>query len=486
MRDHDHQPLHTDGPLLSKASGVLQRKCACGTHTAAGAECAACSKKREGEVLRRSSNGRAHEGGVPGVVNDVLNSPGRPLDAQTRSFMESRFGHDFSGVRVHTDARASESAEAVNAHAYTLGRHIAFGAGLYAPETAEGRRLLGHELTHVVQQSGASGAALSGAHAEREADENGHGLANGRSALRASAAPAGTLQLDEKKDPAKPLPAEVSGEQKGTKKGEETFTAKAETTLPLSDELTFGSLAFLDNLKLTASSDVTGKPLGLTTLSGDFKLKMALSLMKLQLDSVKSKEDALKKGKLSFGTSLGTSGLLTLPFDKFDPSGSLGLTLDAKAAATTPSLIPSRRGKLTFGASLSAGGSLTHDLTDTKSAAAPKAESKLGLAFDFESASSSNRFMTMGGALGDKAHVTAGLEAGASGSLTPDKAGGALNFGASLGLAGEREGVERFVKLQFTTDVTANYELGTATTKTETAFLGLITTGFKFGGGKKK
>jgi hypothetical protein len=82
----------------------------------------------------------------------VLNAPGSPLDAQTRAFMEPRFGHDFSKVRVHTDAKAAESARGVNALAYTVGHDIAFGAGQYAPQTLPGRRLLAHELTHVAQQ----------------------------------------------------------------------------------------------------------------------------------------------------------------------------------------------------------------------------------------------------------------------------------------------------------------------------------------------
>lgn len=89
----------------------------------------------------------------PTSVLDVLHSPGRPLDAATRSFMEPRFGYDFSQVRIHADAKAEESARAVNALAYTVGRDIAFGPSQYAPETNEGRSLIAHELTHVVQQS---------------------------------------------------------------------------------------------------------------------------------------------------------------------------------------------------------------------------------------------------------------------------------------------------------------------------------------------
>ena len=71
--------------------------------------------------------------------------------------MEQRFGHDFSRVRVHSGAAAEQSARDVNANAYTVGHNIVFGAGRFAPGTHEGRRLIAHELTHVVQQSGANG-----------------------------------------------------------------------------------------------------------------------------------------------------------------------------------------------------------------------------------------------------------------------------------------------------------------------------------------
>src|SRR5262249_12252937 len=74
------------------------------------------------------------------------------LEGQAREFMESRFGHDFGQVRVHSDARAAASAQAVNALAYTVGRNIVFAQGQYAPGTAQGRRVLAHELTHAVQQ----------------------------------------------------------------------------------------------------------------------------------------------------------------------------------------------------------------------------------------------------------------------------------------------------------------------------------------------
>lgn len=90
---------------------------------------------------------------VPPVIKEVLSGDdGQALDGSTRSFMETRFGHDFSQVRVHTGKRAAESAQSVHALAYAVGRDIVFGEGQYAPQTSEGKRLLAHELTHVVQE----------------------------------------------------------------------------------------------------------------------------------------------------------------------------------------------------------------------------------------------------------------------------------------------------------------------------------------------
>jgi len=113
---------------------------------------------------------------VPPIVHEVLRLPGHALDDNTRTFMESFLGHDFSRVRVHTDSRAAASARAVNAHAYTVGRGVVFGAGRYALNTSAGQRLLAHELTHVVQQR--EGVAktkplsmATDAAAEREADQ---------------------------------------------------------------------------------------------------------------------------------------------------------------------------------------------------------------------------------------------------------------------------------------------------------------------------
>ncbi|HEX8397449.1 MAG TPA: DUF4157 domain-containing protein [Pyrinomonadaceae bacterium] len=207
------QKLKTPSSTFTAApSRILQRKCACGTHTLAGGKCEDC-KNKQGALQRKSSNNSQHSEVAP-IVHEVLRSSGQPLDATTRRFFEPHFAHNFSqvpvssvsqqlsqstltvgeptdvyeqeadrlansvmlkenrenktsstnkqqdekfdlsNVRIHTDARAAESARAVNALAYTIGNNIVFGAGQFAPGTQRGQHLIAHELTHVVQQSG--------------------------------------------------------------------------------------------------------------------------------------------------------------------------------------------------------------------------------------------------------------------------------------------------------------------------------------------
>jgi hypothetical protein len=136
--------------LNSDKSGLLQRKCDCGNAAGLTGECSQCD--REKLAVQRQSKDGSDVGEVPAIVHEVLRSPGQPLDRDTRIFMESRFGHDFSQVRVRTDEKAAQSARAVNALAYTVGDDIIFGSRQYAPKTAAGQQLLAHELVHTVQQ----------------------------------------------------------------------------------------------------------------------------------------------------------------------------------------------------------------------------------------------------------------------------------------------------------------------------------------------
>ncbi len=153
-------------------AGLLQRKCACGGSAGITGHCSACDEKRL--TLQRSAAGKDELQSVPPIVDEVIAGAGQPLDPQARAQMESHLGHDFGRVRVHTDARAAESARAVNASAYTVGQQVVFASGKYQPRTSEGRRLLAHELTHVAQQAGgnSSGAQSAGDASETEADRN--------------------------------------------------------------------------------------------------------------------------------------------------------------------------------------------------------------------------------------------------------------------------------------------------------------------------
>ena len=144
----------TPAPVtMPVASRFVQRKCACGNH-ASGGECAECGKKHLSlQRATQNSELKTHDSlSVPSIVHEVLRSPGQPLDSATRAFFEPRFGHDFSSVRLHTDAKAAESARSVNALAYSVGSDVVFGAGQYRPTAANGQRLLAHELSHVLQQ----------------------------------------------------------------------------------------------------------------------------------------------------------------------------------------------------------------------------------------------------------------------------------------------------------------------------------------------
>jgi hypothetical protein len=142
--------------VTSSTQRQVQRTCACDQ-----GECTKRQKEKIGteQVQTKRTNRTASRTMVaPTIVNEVLRSPGQPLDTATRHDMGARLGHDFRHVRVHTDERAASSSEAVNAKAYTVGSHIIFNSREFAPRSREGRRLLAHELVHVLQQGQTSEA----------------------------------------------------------------------------------------------------------------------------------------------------------------------------------------------------------------------------------------------------------------------------------------------------------------------------------------
>jgi hypothetical protein len=122
-------------------------------------KCACADDDRAGETVRvQRREGSGTEGGIApeiGARIAEMRGNGRPLDSSERGFMEPQFGVDFGAIRVHSDEEADTHARALHARAFTVGSNIFFRAGEYTPGTAEGRRLLAHELTHTIQQGSA-------------------------------------------------------------------------------------------------------------------------------------------------------------------------------------------------------------------------------------------------------------------------------------------------------------------------------------------
>lgn len=158
-------------------SPLLQRKCACGNSVGSMSECNAC--QTQSLTLQRQQTQPSQldvPPNAPPIVHEVIRSSGHALDPQTQQLMESRFHHDFSQVRLHTDEKATESARSVNALAYTVGQQIVFDSGHYNPRTLTGQTLLAHELVHTIQQGKQSPATphlrLEGAQAGAEQEAN--------------------------------------------------------------------------------------------------------------------------------------------------------------------------------------------------------------------------------------------------------------------------------------------------------------------------
>ena len=166
------------------------RTCACGRPIAAGGECAACRARRPaGRAARSGAAGlvqRAPESGAPPAdfLAGGVASTGAPLPAAERAHFEAALGTDLRQVRLHTTAAAAQAAGALEARAFTAGTDIYFQQGEYAPGSAGGRRLLAHELVHVVQQRAgvqlANGIGQTGDPYEQQADSVADAISNGR------------------------------------------------------------------------------------------------------------------------------------------------------------------------------------------------------------------------------------------------------------------------------------------------------------------
>ena len=148
--ERSHQTKRQVAGLLASPPSRIQR---CGGMACPSGTCVHDEDSRS-RTLFRSPASTERPRAVPSIVNEVVSSAGAPLDGGLRSYFEPRFGHNFGHVRVHAGLRAAESASAVNARAYTVGRHVVLGEGITHDGTGSDRRLFAHELAHVVQQDG--------------------------------------------------------------------------------------------------------------------------------------------------------------------------------------------------------------------------------------------------------------------------------------------------------------------------------------------
>jgi len=124
-------------------------------------KCAECEKEEEEKLQRKEGNEGEINNADTSLVDEALSSPAGSMDQKTQAFMESRMSYDFSNVKIHTGSLAARSARSVNALAYTSGNNVVFNEGQYIPETNAGKRLIAHELTHVMQQNqGAGGHSI--------------------------------------------------------------------------------------------------------------------------------------------------------------------------------------------------------------------------------------------------------------------------------------------------------------------------------------
>ena len=161
----DRQPVgaecRTDRPGAGRR-GAIEAICGRGRQSAgSGGEpdrrsSHALARERRDGRCGAAERGGSSTGRFSGSSSALLSGAGRPLDSSLRAFFEPRFGFDFSRVRIFSDEQAARSAQSIGALAYTAGPNIAFGGGLFQPGTGDGRRLLAHELTHVVQQGHAA------------------------------------------------------------------------------------------------------------------------------------------------------------------------------------------------------------------------------------------------------------------------------------------------------------------------------------------
>lgn len=345
--------LHNTATKLQQSSNsgiaglLLHRKCACGSPTSSmTGECEECRSKKVVQTkltigasndslkqeadrvadqvmsmpvhstvtnaplrIQRFTGQFSGDNGIvaPPSVDRVLASPGRPLEPRLRQNMEQRFGHDFSQVRVHTGASSEKSAREVNANAYTVGRDIVFANGQYSPDTVKGRRLLAHEIVHVIQQTIPNGSVSSSDH-EFEANNLSERFIDSGSRLVPLRAAVPQPQYEKSTDYPKTATIE-NAEVRVASKKEEDEVKKIITDIKLRFGISFASNKGLQELKNSIAGDPEESPTMSEFLSNPSapkkKVKDVVATSVWTLDQLRD----LQKGLAYFGQVLGLGRL---------------------------------------------------------------------------------------------------------------------------------------------------------------------------------
>ncbi|MCH7936983.1 MAG: DUF4157 domain-containing protein, partial [Proteobacteria bacterium] len=223
--------------------------------------------------------------------------------------MESRLDYDFSQVRVHTDSPAAESSRAIDALAYTVGQNVVFGAGQYAPKTSEGKQLLAHELTHVVQQTKPSGQRVlsSGNQVEREAGANSQRIVAGEAVKVKNRSTNGAIQREKK-----PTPKGGVKLESGFEKTSEGITNKYSFDANVKYSLDRARY-FIEDIKISLKGSAkSGEPIDITAPEiSALQAQIALGLLNLEAPKLTLPANI---GELSFGAKLGTTTSLSQSF----------------------------------------------------------------------------------------------------------------------------------------------------------------------------
>jgi len=395
---------------------------------------------------------------------------GQPLDSVTRTVMESRFGHDFSRVRLHAGEDAQRSAERLGATAYTVGTDIVFG-----PD-AHDRARLAHELTHVVQQTRGDAAGGASEALESEAQRNSERVSLGIPARVDGRAARGMVQCQDKDDDKKPKGkfSEESGFTLKPDSIKNKFGFKAELSVPLFPDAKKGPVSFLNKLAITESGSKESESLPGPADIKALQTEAALTLVGLELPKLA----VGRLGTLSLEGNIGATGKGTLG-DKGGPTGALGGTASGDLSFKSASLVPPNAGSLVLTGKAGAEGSVEQP-SGANAKTTAKASTKVTAGTEFESRPLGGPAATFLGLLGRKATVSLGAAGNISGAAETDKHP-AVNVGGTgtFGLTGTGKD-HRFLKIEVSGDAALDLTKGGKLDPASKATSVKISIGFNF------